>query len=390
MKRRLRRFLLIGAVVTVIDVGLLLVLAGLMGWTWVLADAAAVGVAAGSSFLLHRRITFADDAYSLIDHQPAKFAASVIPSLLVDVAIVGLVDLLSDLSGAWMVGAKLVAVLVAAAIRLLTFRRVLFAAVRSEQGKRGQALLPSGGPRVSVVLPAYRAAAVVADAVGAVRSAFEDAGVSGEQVEVVVVDDGSDDDTAGQAHQADARVVVLPTNRGKGAAVRAGMMAASGDTRLFTDVDLAYPPDQLPVVLGLLESGWDVVVGSRRHPATRTVSAAPAVRQVGSHLFNLMTHLVLLGGYRDTQCGLKGFSAKAAQEIFSRSVVDGFAFDVEVLHLSERLHLSLVETPVVLEHVEASTVRLIPQSVRMLRDVLAVRRRSAKGGYDLSSGPTIR
>jgi hypothetical protein len=162
------------------------------------------------------------------------------------------------------------------------------------------------------------------------------------------------------------------------------MLAATGEHRIFTDVDLAYPPEQMVSVLGLLEEGWEVVVGSRRHPESRHVNSASALREVGSVLFNLITHLVLLGRYRDTQCGLKGFSADAARRVFGVSIVDGFAFDVEVLHLAERMRLSLTEIPVVLDHVVESTVRLVPQSIRMFRDVLAVRRYSATGGYGLS------
>ena len=162
------------------------------------------------------------------------------------------------------------------------------------------------------------------------------------------------------------------------------MRAASGRHRIFTDVDLAYPPHQLPMVLDRLEEGWELVVGSRRHPDTRHLNRASPLREVGSHLFNVVTHLVLLGRYRDTQCGLKGFSAEAAEVIFDVSRVDGFAFDVEVLHLAERLQLSLLEVPVELDHVEATTVRLVPQAFTMLRDVLAVRRRSATSAYGLS------
>jgi len=236
---------------------------------------------------------------------------------------------------------------------------------------------------VSVIFPAYEAAAVVGDSIAAAVDAVTAAGIARDDVEIVVADDGSKDGTADAAEEAGADVVLrLSPNKGKGAAVREGMLAASGRARIFTDVDLAYPPHQLPPLLERLEEGWEVVVGSRRHPATREVNAAPALREVGSLLFNLITHFALLGRYRDTQCGLKGFSAPAAVEIFSLTAIDGFAFDVEVLHLAERRKLSLLEVPVVLDHVEASTVRMVPQAVRMLRDVLAIRRKSATGVYD--------
>ncbi len=383
MKRRLRRFLLIGTVITALDIALLLILGNWFGERWVLADICAVAVAAILSYVLHRRVTFHDDAYSQIDHRPLVFAGAVAPALLTDVATVAVFDLAGDLTAGAAIAVKLLAVALASIVRLFTYRGVLFAAVRSDQDRRPPAPVAEGGPRVSVIFPAYEAAAVVGDSIAAAVDAVTAAGIARDDVEIVVADDGSKDGTADAAEEAGADVVLrLSPNKGKGAAVREGMLAASGRARIFTDVDLAYPPHQLPPLLERLEEGWEVVVGSRRHPDTREVNAAPALREVGSLLFNLITHFALLGRYRDTQCGLKGFSAPAAVEIFSLTAIDGFAFDVEVLHLAERRKLSLLEVPVVLDHVEASTVRMVPQAVRMLRDVLAIRRKSATGVYD--------
>lgn len=380
MKRRLRRFLLIGSLITLVDLGLLLWLGSLWSQRWFVADVVAVLAAAALSYVLHRRVTFQDDAYSRIDHRPLAFAAAVAPALATDVTTVAIFDLTTDLQAPGVILVKLLAVALASVVRLFTYRGVLFAAVRSGQDRRPPAPPSGTSTRVSVVLPAYNAASMVASTIERVRSALDDR----DDLEVVVVDDGSSDDTAETARQAGADVVVqLDTNRGKGAAVRAGMLASSGRYRVFTDIDLAYPPDQLSRVVAELEEGWEIVVGSRRHPDTRNVNAPSAVREIGSLLFNVVTHLVLLGRYRDTQCGLKGFSAASAAQIFGVTKIDGFAFDVEVLHLAERMGLSLHEVPVVLDHVEASTVRLVPQAFVMLRDVLAVRRWSATGAYGL-------
>ena len=399
MKRRLRRFLLIGTLITLVDVSVLLLLGQAWGDRWALANGAAVLIAAVASFVLHRAVTFADDAYSAIDHRPLVFAAAVAPALATDVAVMTIADVVFDLDATTVLVAKAVAVMCASVVRLVTYRGVLFAAVRSDQDQRPLPRAGVDGPRVSVVLPAYRAEDTVSDAIAAVRSALEahlgsgadsahpadSAAPGASQVEVVVVDDGSGDRTAELARAAGAdQVVELDRNRGKGAAVRAGMLAANGRVRIFTDVDLAYPPEQLGPMVDALENGWEVVIGSRRHPDTREVNSASPLREVGSLLFNVLTLLTLLGRYRDTQCGLKGFSAASAEQVFSITIIDGFAFDVEVLHLIERLRLSLLEVPVVLDHVEASTVRLVPQALKMLRDVLAIRRHSAKGGYGIS------
>jgi len=207
-------------------------------------------------------------------------------------------------------------------------------------------------------------------------------------LQIVVVDDGSDDGTTEAANGVADLVVTLPENRGKGAAVRAGMLAATGRTRIFTDIDLAYPPEQLTRALAEIEAGADMVVGSRRHGETDALNRAAAFRELGSLVFNLFTHVVLLGRYRDTQCGLKGFRGDVAEMLFPRCRVDRFAFDVELFHLAERYRLSLTEIPVVLDNVDQTTVSLAVDTIRMVRDVLRVRRWSARGVYDLSPGET--
>jgi len=178
-------------------------------------------------------------------------------------------------------------------------------------------------------------------------------------------------------------VLVLPVNQGKGAAVRAGMLAARGRTLAFTDADLSYSPDHLVELLEQVESGWDVVVGSRRHDDTTTLVRARRVREIGGRAINLLTRVVLLGKYRDTQCGLKAFRSDVAQVIFGHSHIDGFAFDVEVFHLLEQYQLSLAEVPVRVANSSRSTVHVVPDALRTVRDVFRVRHWSAQGRYDL-------
>ncbi|HEX4979171.1 MAG TPA: glycosyltransferase family 2 protein, partial [Acidimicrobiales bacterium] len=133
--------------------------------------------------------------------------------------------------------------------------------VRRERVQRGAA---PGDRRLTVVIPAYQEGARAGEAVHALRRALGPV-VSGGGLEIVVVDDGSTDRTADAARAAGAdRVLVLPRNRGKGAAVRAGVLAASGRTIAYTDADLSYPPEQILGLVQLVEEGWDVVVGSRR------------------------------------------------------------------------------------------------------------------------------
>jgi hypothetical protein len=152
-------------------------------------------------------------------------------------------------------------------------------------------------------------------------------------------------------------------------------------TLAFTDADLAYAPAQVANILEKIEAGWDVVVGNRRHVATRTLVRARRVREIGGRLVNLATHALLLGQYRDTQCGLKAFRSDVAQLIFKATLIDGFAFDVEIFHLVERHRLSLAEVPVAVENSERSTVKVVRDGIRLLRDVVRVRWWAREGRY---------
>jgi dolichyl-phosphate beta-glucosyltransferase len=233
--------------------------------------------------------------------------------------------------------------------------------------------------RLSVVVPAYEEQDRIASAIAAVRSAL--ASVEG-GVELIVVDDGSSDNTADAARSAGAdRVLVHPTNRGKGAAVRSGVLAATGGTIAFTDADLSYAPEQLAGLLEIVESGFDVVVGSRKHDMTRTLVQAGRLREIGGRVINWLTHAVLLGNYRDTQCGLKAFRSEAGRFIFERSRIDGFAFDVEVFVIAERNGLTLAEVPVTVVNTTRSTVRVVRDALRLVRDLFRIRRWLRKGAY---------
>lgn len=240
-----------------------------------------------------------------------------------------------------------------------------------------------GQVRLTVVVPAYHEADGIGASVTRIRS--ELAGVADNGgLEVIVVDDGSGDGTAEAARQAGAdRVIALPVNRGKGAAVRAGVLAASGATVAFTDADLSYAPVQIAGLLEAVEDGWDVVVGNRYDDRSTTLVAAGALRQVGGRAINLATRTVLVGKHPDTQCGLKALRSDVAQVLFSHSRIDGFAFDVEVIHLVERYGLGLLAVPVEVTNSESSTVHVARDALHLLGDLARIRREGALGHYDL-------
>lgn len=167
--------------------------------------------------------------------------------------------------------------------------------------------------------------------------------------EVLVVDDGSDDRTAavaektGQGLGLDFRLVRLPRNRGKGAAVRAGVLEAAGERILVTDADLSTPIEE---VEKLIAAGAPVAIGSRGIDATLVKQRQSFFRVASGKLFNVLVRLLAVSGIRDTQCGFKLFRRDAAREVFSRATVDRFAFDVEALLLARRLGYPIAEVPV--------------------------------------------
>ncbi len=382
---RLRRFAAIGVVVTAVDVGVLVALARGAGWPVAAADAAAIVAAACCSYLLNRAVTFAGDPSVRWVFFPAAFALTALLGGLLDVAVLVVAVRFLDPGGPWgLVAAKVPAVALAAAFRLRVYRGVLFDEVRADLAARADRPPAPGAVRLSVVVPAYSEEARIASTIERLRAGLAEVAEGGD-LEIVVVDDGSPDATAAAARAAGAeQVVVQPANRGKGAAVRAGMLAARGRTVAFTDADLAYPPDQILRLLGAVEDGWDVVVGSRRHAEATTLVRASRLRDVGGRVINRFTHAVLLGHYRDTQCGLKAFRSDVARVLFGRSRIDGFAFDVELFHLVERYRLSLTEVPVAVENSERSTVHVVRDGFRLVRDLLRLQRDGRRGRYDLT------
>ncbi len=226
-------------------------------------------------------------------------------------------------------------------------------------------------PLLSVIIPIYNESARIGQTIQTLRHRLDPC----RPFELLIVDDGSTDDTAAivteQAAQ-DARVHLLrqTTNRGKGSAVRAGMLAASGPWRLFVDADLPVPVPQLEALAKRLE-GADVVIASRD---ARQLAHRSLPRRAASAGFNRLVRAAFDLRMADTQCGIKAFRRHAAHAIFSRCRVESFAFDVEVLLLARRLGCSLTEYPVRIGQSGLSTVNLAAHAWPVLRDVARLRR----------------
>jgi putative flippase GtrA len=381
--RRLLAFAAVSAVPTAVDVGLLVVLRQGLGWPLLVADAVAIAVASVVSYGLHRVATFRSSPYFRWVRHPGAFVAIAAVAGIVDAVVLRLTFTAAGYTTtAGLLAAKALALAAAVVVRALGYRWVLQDAVREARAVPLPRPLLDGTCRLTVVVPAYREPDRIGTTVRRIHDELADVAADG-GLEVVVVDDGSGDGTADAALGAEAdQVVVLPANRGKGAAVRAGVLASRGRVVLFTDADLAYDPPQLRRALTAVESGWDVVIGNRRHPDSE-VARATGLRAIGSRIVNRLSAAVLLARPRDTQCGLKAFRGDVARALFARTRIDGFAFDIEVLHLVERAELSLAEIPVRLDETgEPSTVRIGRDVVQLAADLARVRRWSSAGAYD--------
>lgn len=202
--------------------------------------------------------------------------------------------------------------------------------------------------------------------------------------QVLVVDDGSADGTAGVVEAAMAgfpqlRLLREP-HRGKGHAVRKGMLAASGHHVMFCDADLSMPIEELPKFPAALEGPYGIAIASREVPGARRIGE-PSHRHLMGRVFNLIVRLLAVPGLQDTQCGFKCFTREAAQRIFGLQVVDGFGFDVEVLYIARKLGIGITEVPIDWYHSPSSRVDPIRDTVRMFNDVLLVRSNDRRGLY---------
>ena len=226
---------------------------------------------------------------------------------------------------------------------------------------------------LSLVIPAYNEGAIIKDTVEAALTAL-----SGkfDGFELIVVDDGSTDGTKEILSQLSGSVTLISCagNRGKGFAVKTGMLAARGDIVFFTDADLAYGLDIIETGAKLLgETGADIVAGSRKLEKNG-YAGYPAPRLIASKCFSLILRAVT-GMKYDTQCGVKGFKKRAADEIFNSCETDGFSFDFEAMAFAQRHGYRIVEMPVKILNHRDSRVSLARDGLRMLVEVAGIRRK---------------
>jgi len=234
---------------------------------------------------------------------------------------------------------------------------------------------------LSIIIPAYNEELRI----GSTLDSISEFVATRSDVEVIVVDDGSQDGTANVAAGSSCpgiRVIRTETNKGKGHAVKTGMLAATGDYRLFTDADGSTPITELAKLETALEGlgGSGIAFASIAVPGAEVQQTQAGLRPAAGRFGNWIIRKIALPGVHDSQRGFKLFSADAADAVFSRSVVNGWAFDVEVLAMARHLGFGTAEVPVVWAHKDDSRVTQLSY-LTTLAEVVGVRWRLARGGY---------
>jgi glycosyltransferase involved in cell wall biosynthesis len=241
-------------------------------------------------------------------------------------------------------------------------------------------------PRVSIVTPCHNGAAYLETSLTRLLDHLADRRQSIGDFEIIFVDDGSTDHGAALVKNAfpEIRVIRHPVNRGKGAAVRSGVLAAEGRFCFFIDADMPYQLDALEVMLDYLDrKEFHICIGTRSRGTTSTLEKRSRARKLASAAFTALVSRIVVTGIRDTQCGFKGFHSDVAKHLFAQSRTDNFAFDVEVLYLAFKNDLDVKKVPVKLEHDDDSSVSLLRHALPMLVSIIQLPFRYHWGRYAL-------
>src|SRR6266849_71142 len=241
-------------------------------------------------------------------------------------------------------------------------------------------------PKLSIVVPAFNEAERLGASLRAVGSYLDH---RREDYELIIVDDGSDDDTAAVAEHSLAdsatlalRVIRYEPNRGKGHAVRTGLMAAQANIVLFSDADLSTPINETPKLVDpILNGECDLAFGSRALDRRLIGVHQPWRREQGGRIFNLIVRLATRLPFWDTQCGFKAFRLNVCRPLIEAAQIERFGFDVELIYLAYISRLRLRETPVRWDHDPATKVAVMRDSFRMVDEVRRIRREVDRGAY---------
>ncbi|MGS0765462.1 glycosyltransferase [Syntrophomonas curvata] len=382
------RFTVVGILNTVIDFGIFNILISLSGMKsglfLLLINMAAVTTAIINSFILNRVWTFksSEPAYGI---QFPKFILVSLTGMLVNTATVGLFALLSpapDASYLMLNAAKLVAAVLSASWNFMFYRYWVFKKDSAESEHRSYQ--PS---LTSIIIPAYNEATRLPQRLHNLASTLP----SRFPIEIIVVDDGSNDSTREKAQAFCAKhpqvsCLSHPRNQGKGKAVRTGIQAAKGEFLIFCDADDTFTPQHIEALRNQLQAGSKIAIACRHSYGSQRMEGESRQRRLLGRAFNLLVQALLLPGIKDSQCGLKGFHCQAAQDIFSRQRLNRFAFDVEVLVLARALQYEIAELPVKATDCAGSRVNPLLAPAQMLLDLFSIKARLFFNLYALPGG----
>jgi glycosyltransferase involved in cell wall biosynthesis len=239
-------------------------------------------------------------------------------------------------------------------------------------------------PTLSIIIPAYNESARIGSALTQVLACVHERKWA---AEVIVVNDGSKDDTAAIVRAAAAlhpilKLVENPVNRGKGFSVRNGMLHAQGDVMMFTDADLSSPMEETERLLAAIRDGADIAIGSRWLDKGRQTKHQPLYRQMFGRCFNAVTRLIMGLPFADTQCGFKAFRREAAYTVFQLQRIERWGFDPELLFIALKRGYKVQEVPVTWGHDERSRLSYLKDGIKMLEELVYVRWNALMGVYD--------
>jgi len=240
------------------------------------------------------------------------------------------------------------------------------------------------GSTLSIIIPAYNESARIGPALQQVLACIHERNWP---AEVIVVNDGSRDDTAEivkkiAARDPIVRLIENPVNRGKGFSVRNGMLHALGDVMMFTDADLSSPIEETERLLAAIRDGADIAIGSRWLDKGRQTKHQPWYRQMFGRCFNAVTRLVMGLPFADTQCGFKAFRRDAAYTVFQLQRIERWGFDPELLFIALKRGYKVREVPVTWGHDERSRLSYLKDGIKMLEELVYVRWNALTGVYD--------
>jgi dolichyl-phosphate beta-glucosyltransferase len=237
-------------------------------------------------------------------------------------------------------------------------------------------------PRLSIVVPMYNESHRMRNSLPRLRDYFRNRPYS---VEFVIVDDGSRDNTVELAWQImgkdGVRIIEEKPNRGKGHAVKVGMLAARGEKVLFTDADLSTPTEEVEKFWTWFDKGYDGVIGSRKLKGAVLDRHQPLWRESLGKVFTWLTNRIATRDISDITCGFKCFTNAAAQDLFSRSIIDDWSFDAEVLFIAQQHSLKIKAVPVHWHDERGTKVRIARDAARALTGLMKIRMNGIKGRY---------